>query len=468
MASSENQSLQISLIIFVILTIILSVTSFLFFRGWSDAANRSQADSDAAGQAQNGLRAAEQDVQKLLTLQGVETSGSRTQDIQAAEEAFEADKRVALDTFGAELQSYSDGISILTTTIRDISARLAAEEEKVRRLTLQHEAREDIKQKQIDQFSTEAQTARQELETEQTKFEQDRRQLEQDKSELAQQRTELQTQLTEAVETHQQEMETAGNEINSLRALAESRLSTIDELTNEEFEVADGEIRIVSQRRGVVWINLGSADFLRPQVTFSVFGSDATNVSRMTRKGAIEIIDVRDDHLAEARIIEDNIFDPLIPGDKIYTPLWHPGRQDHFALAGWMDLDGDGQSDRRLVRDLILLTGGVIDAELDDEGNESGQITYNTRFLVVGEPREEINEKLGQLQSRASELGVRPMSVDKLLDLAGWKQGNRVLRFRRSGSGRSGRTPDGASTEEPGRSPFRPRPPVAAGGFRIR
>ena len=37
MASSENQGLQIALIIFVMLTIILSVTTFLFFREYEEA-----------------------------------------------------------------------------------------------------------------------------------------------------------------------------------------------------------------------------------------------------------------------------------------------------------------------------------------------------------------------------------------------------------------------------------------------
>ena len=56
MASSENQGLQIALIIFVMLTIILSVTTFVFFRQADEATIRSIADSKKATDADTALR----------------------------------------------------------------------------------------------------------------------------------------------------------------------------------------------------------------------------------------------------------------------------------------------------------------------------------------------------------------------------------------------------------------------------
>ena len=79
----------------------------------------------------------------------------------------------------------------------------------------------------------------------------------------------------------------------------------------------------------------------------------------------IEVTHLLSPHLAEARIVEDDLSNPLMPGDQIFSPSWEPGRAEHFALAGFIDIDGDGNSDRQRVHDLIALNGGVIDEEVD-------------------------------------------------------------------------------------------------------
>ena len=51
MASSENQGLQIALIILFGLMIVLSVTTFVFFQWYQDADNRATIDKVAADKA---------------------------------------------------------------------------------------------------------------------------------------------------------------------------------------------------------------------------------------------------------------------------------------------------------------------------------------------------------------------------------------------------------------------------------
>src|SRR5206468_3589557 len=86
---------------------------------------------------------------------------------------------------------------------------------------------------------------------------------------------------------------------------------------------------------------------------------------------------------------------PIMPGDQIFSPTWEPGRAEHFALTGFMDIDNDGGSDRQRIRDLIALNGGVIDAESDDEGKKTGSMSINTKYLVLGDPPKasDLNEK---------------------------------------------------------------------------
>ena len=153
------------------------------------------------------------------------------------------------------------------------------------------------------------------------------------------------------------------------------------------FEVADGRISWVNQN-GTVWINLGTADSLRRQVTFSVFDADLHDAAKASKKGSIEVTRLLGDHMAEARITNDDPTNPILTGDNIYSQIWHRGKKLHFALTGVIDIDGDGQSDMQLARDLIELNGGVVDAYLDDDGKVQGEITANTRYLVSGEAPE--------------------------------------------------------------------------------
>ena len=98
-------------------------------------------------------------------------------------------------------------------------------------------------------------------------------------------------------------------------------------------------------------------------------------------------------HSAQCRILDDKLADPIMTGDKVFTPLWSPGQQNHFALSGIMNLDGDGHNQIGVVRGLINESGGVVDCWLDEQGEKHGQITSETTFLVLGDPPDKSSEK---------------------------------------------------------------------------
>src|SRR5262249_14402608 len=62
--------------------------------------------------------------------------------------------------------------------------------------------------------------------------------------------------------------------------------------------------------RGVVYINLGSADYVKPQLTFSVFEPSRTGRAEGARKGALEVVSVTGPHQSKARIVADTVSDP--------------------------------------------------------------------------------------------------------------------------------------------------------------
>ena len=94
--------------------------------------------------------------------------------------------------------------------------------------------------------------------------------------------------------------------------------------------------------------------------------------------------------MAEARIvIQDNI-NPILTKDFISTSVWEPGYSVPVALAGFFDLDGDGNSDLQRLISNIQQNGGNVVAYHDEEGTVVGEIDEYTRYFVTGdEPKSE-------------------------------------------------------------------------------
>ncbi len=200
----------------------------------------------------------------------------------------------------------------------------------------------------------------------------------------------------------------------------------------------DGQITLVDNRTGTVYINLGSADGLPERLTFSVYSPETSEVTQDTRpRGAIEVSRIVGEHLAQARITQADVLKPLRPGDRIHTPSWKPGAQQKFALAGFLDIDGDGQADNAALRLMIERAGGRVVAEIESTGDLRGELTDDTNFLILGQmsgaAAQPLHQASSDLESAASRRGVKVISLDQFLDMSGHKRGSRVYQ---PGSGR--------------------------------
>ncbi|NLE38125.1 MAG: hypothetical protein GX621_08895, partial [Pirellulaceae bacterium] len=215
--------------------------------------------------------------------------------------------------------------------------------------------------------------------------------------------------------------------------------ATINKMRVETPDQFHGEIRWVDHRGGTVWINLGEADAVRPQTKFSVFGAGAGDLSEASKKASIEVTRVRSPHLAEARIVDDNLLDPVLVGDRIYTPVWSLGERRRFALAGVIDLDGDGRSDLQRMHTLIRANGGIVDAEMDEAGNRQGEISMDTRYLVLGEvpgvnSPPELRDDWNNIREQARKLSIETITLDRFLELMGWVRQVEVANYGEGGA----------------------------------
>ena len=131
-------------------------------------------------------------------------------------------------------------------------------------------------------------------------------------------------------------------------------------------------------------------------------------------------------------MLDDRTTNPIVVGDVIYSPIFQKGKAVHFALAGLIDVDGDGQDDRELVRNLISISGGVVDAEVTPDGKRTGSVTIDTRYLVVGERPKSGNleaaaKAMEKIQSECDLAGVAQISLDRFLSDIGYQHATRTV-----------------------------------------
>jgi hypothetical protein len=457
MARRDTQGYQIAVVSLLIVWVITTVFMFFFANKYKTAAAQSEKDQADARTAQNGIRKAEEDMSKLKQWMGFEPTASLT-DIETA---AKADWARYAPTLGEAQRTYRASLETVGASLAEAQHSLNIAQTEVQTLKDYNQAREVTKDKQIAEHRQELEKTRSDLLAMTSAYDQDKKRLETTRDDLARQVDNLRTDKGSLEQKYQQESEQWAKTDSFRKAEIKERQRKIAELQGEVAAPPDGAITEVDQRLGMVWINLGEADGLKRQVSFSVYSQDNNGVAKGNRKAAIEVVQVLGPHSAQARILEDQIKDPIIRGDQIYTPLWQPGRPERFALAGLMDIDGDGKSDRDMVRELIRMNGGVIDAEIDEAGQQIGQLSYETRYVVLGGDAAS-DPAAGKMKSQAEDLGIAVLSLNKFLDHVGWKNTNQTLLYN-AGRHRDFKGPEPDGGRQPARGytseTFRPRHP---------
>ena len=434
MARRESQGLQITLIIFVMLTVILAVTTYIF---WSRSGNLAR--EVATLQKDNGTlkAAADQAIDNATQLKELIGHSPDTA-IEAIKEQFNRDMLTyAGDTLPEVQRTYKELPAYLLATIQDRHQQINTLDEQVKRLTQELDKTKQQSQQEIAEAKRIQAESEAALRKTRDEFAGERDRLNQEKGQFAQQIDQSRTAMTELETKSQQQIDALQKQVKNKDLILEQREEQLTAATQTSFEVPDGKITWVNPKTGMVYINLGCADGLRRQVTFSVYGTDVNNLVREEKKGSIEVTRVIDDHLSEARTTEDDPKQPILPGDVIFTPLWNSDSALHFALVGVMDIDGNGTDDRELIRRLVTLNSGTIDAE-DVDGEVKGQITNHTRYIVRGDAPGAADEgddnavgerqnAYTQLMRQASDFGVEQLSLEKLLDFVGYDGEKRTI-----------------------------------------
>jgi hypothetical protein len=429
MAARENQGLQIALIIFVILTIILTVTTYLFFSSYQKEVVAKTSAEDARKKAETATAAAVGEFETIKTsIVGAKQTDKLDPDIK---KLIEKDVAAFGKGVSGDNQNYHFLTEHLGGELRNANTRVAELTAKNTALADKIKADETAKAAEIAQYKKQLADAAKDLDAERKKFGTDREGITTEKGELAKKFDSKRREHEELAKKSNTQIEELTGEKTKLTTLLKIKNDkvTADQKANE---IADGKVNWVNQRSRSVWINRGTADNLRLQTTFAVFAKEETNPIEGNSKGKLQVIRLMEPHLAEARIVEDDLSNPIMPGDLIFSTVWQPGRAEHFALAGFMDIDHDGEDDRERIRDLISLNGGVVDAETTAEGQRTGNISVDTKYLVLGsEPKGEKVAGYSALFDEAKTYGVRTMSPNEFVDYMGYKAEDRTVSLGR-------------------------------------
>lgn len=460
MANRENQGLQVALILFVMITVVLAVTTYIYFRKAEEViVEINLANETARVKEQGSLRVIEEN-ENLKSLLGY-TPEDEWATIKAN---FDKDMQLYGQEFPEDQRNYRTLPDYLIVGLVKVQKEMVEAAAGQASVVAAKDSAAQASTARAETLAQAGETYKTDMEALRTSTAKTLADKNTEMTTLVNQVNDIQTKAQTAIELKNKDIQQLEQQIQALTKLVNSQKEMLEGHKKPTFDRPAGAVTFVSTTSTSVYIDLGSADGLKRQITFSVYDAATTNIVEENKKANIEVINILGPHQAEARIVSSDDRDPILKGDKIFSPVWRPGQKTHFALVGFIDINGDGTSDLPLIRNLIALNGGVIDADVDERGKVSGALSINTQYLVLGDPPTETSSAEGlqsytELQKQAALHGVEKISVERLLANMGYR-------------GAGATAPAAGGTLAPGNpagapagtsQPFRPRTPPARG-----
>ena len=454
----NQQGVVITLIVFIVLTLILGVTTYFGFKGLSEKKQElAQVQGDLKNAtSENSSWAA--GFKKVKDVAGVAGLGDGHADLAALADKM-TERVKALDVNAGAFQesgeaavvatSYEDALAKLAANLKQKNAELVDAQNAVAAAQAAMNAEIEKSAAQAQQFKAEVAKMQDSFDANLADANAKRDALDAKFKEQTQEFDKLQSQTKEAIAAAKQETADYKETATKFADINADLAERIDQLSNAEFERADAQVVYADQANKVVRLNVGTEDGIRPLTTFNVFPSDAIDVGGAKSKGSVQVVAAIGPHECEARILEDEMSSPIMPGDLVYTPLWRPGESVSYALDYNLDINDDGRSDLDEIISLIHLAGGEVAAYLDADGKEVGAIDASVYRLVVAETeivdvlkkdasldqatKDQILQTRENFLDSAKENGVRTMTLSDFLVRVGYKKPAQVTRYKDEG-----------------------------------
>lgn len=445
-AANKPGALHYAFILSFFIIVALGITNYMWYKEYSDRAASivELKDTNQKITAANNTNLDRIETLKKMYGSKLADFGDPSQDNPAT---FTGTINTDIKTYGADLAGPTIQATFqqLRTQLNNVMADRDSKAAKIISLEAEVRSLRGQYQSQVDTFSSDAKTH------EQAKLDaisQFNEQINTKSQKIAELSSSLQTARNE----HNQEQEARAEEkkrydskIVALEQQIDYLRNKIDELEKLSFESADGLITNVEHSNHTVLLNVGEDDFVKPRMTFSVYARDNEGVGRSADdiKGKIEVIQVIGPHMSVAKIMDEDLTRPIVARDLIYTPIWSPGLTESISVIGFIDLDGDGRSDREQFHQMLATAGCKVDNEVDDEGYrhpKGREITVQTRFLVKGVLPDKLEAQTDEERARADRFndlntamrqearvnGVRIIKLNDFLSYVGFNNKRRI------------------------------------------
>lgn len=452
------QSLSIALIVFVMLTFILAVTTYLFLRQRFDAdvarqeAEKKMAESNAA------LATAEADKNKLKQILGFEEKKTVMEIETEVNEIFEKNH----EDFTADSKSYTSFSRWLLESneakdkaVADQKARseqlekekaetmaaAAKREEELQALARTKEQEAAALKKDFDARWEEHASRSKSLAEAQQKALDEVRRLDLLDEEIAKgekflsppRQARFKTKpveervaiLLEQLKEQEARIARDNDILSTLRVADKALQDTVLNATpvDDRIDGIDGRVLSVNEVDRTVLLDVGSTRGLRPGLVLRVYDPGEARPQAGDFKAVVEVVAVESGALARARIRSDAVGDPILPGDGVATSLWSPDGTFEAVIVGFVQVDADQKSDQDRLQQMIERIGGrvepkvststtmVIDAGLPQ--SPGGVLERAAGWRAGDEKRRETETK------EAARLGIRVVGIDAFLDMMG-------------------------------------------------
>jgi hypothetical protein len=469
----SKQGLIIALVVFVLLSIVLGVTTYFGFDG-------QQALRDKAKQSDDKLKAMEKSrdweaFQKLYLKDyvGQPFTAKEKDEFAASLQRYtsnqlgDPDTKPEFDTLYKLVQDKMGWDATTSAPKRTYLARVDELEKAVQQ-------EKDLRKKADEANKVALDNARETLNSNQKSTDKLKEQLAQANKELAELNNKKSAEFMTVTKQNQErdaEIDKAKKEIADAQddknkqekkysKLLQEKDNKIGQLNDQikppyllDYDKPKGRIINVERGQPVVYINLGSADRVKPQLTFAIHGVGPNGKRVEQRKGTLEVTDVKQAHLSQARITEwtDASHDPIMQGDLLFNPVWNSSLRTHVAIAGVIDLTGEGTNDTADFIKGLERQDVVVDAWLDlkDLAIKGPGMTNKTTYLVLGDrpefgeivgagdrlskDKEALIKKMSEMQDEGAKLGVTVVPYRRFLAVIGYPL-PRVLTSRASSS----------------------------------
>ena len=340
MTSRESHGLQVALILFVMVTVVLSITTYVHFRKSEERFKELQAARAQDQQTSAALKTAQSELQILKHVLGYDRKTAA--ELAAIRQGLGSDQLVdeVLRDFDRNMGLYrpepaQDDLNYRTLTghlvvtvqarnsqLADANAQLKVWEAEKAAVRAAEGKRALIAEQGQQDAQLHLTSVQQELSTTRTRFAATTNQ-------LAGESSDKQKQYQRLADKTQAELEQTQKQRDLAAAAAKAYKERIETIEQQPPLTTAGEVTVVNERLKLVWINLGTADGLARQMRFSVYDQTVTGLDTAKPKGRIEVTRVTQEHLAEARVLENPLADPILPHDKIASPAFAAGRKTH-------------------------------------------------------------------------------------------------------------------------------------------